>query len=244
MLEYLVFGVLQGIFEWLPVSSEGIITLAAAYIGAADPLQLALCLHLGTVLAVLVYFRKEIAGLPRDKKLLRFLGIATACSLPLGLALYLLIKQIPFGSPVLYLVVGLGLIATGFFVRKKKGGLKTVEKATDLDAVFAGLLQGLAVVPGVSRSGITLFALLSREYSPRAALVLSFLMSVPVVLAANAFILLEGFVLVPEHLLALVPAFVFGILSIEVLLKLAEKVDFSWFAWGFGIISILAFLAA
>ncbi|MFC2175083.1 undecaprenyl-diphosphate phosphatase [archaeon] len=243
MLEYLVFGVLQGIFEWLPVSSEGILTLAAVQMAVAQPLQLALYLHLGTVLAVLVYFRKDVMALPRDKKLLRFLGIATACSLPLGLALYMALKQLSFGSSLWYLVVGVGLIATGLFIHKKKGGLKTTKKTSDKDAVIAGVLQGFAVIPGVSRSGITLFALLGREYTPRAALVLSFLMSVPVVLAANALVLLDGFAVVPEHFLALVPAFVFGLLSIEVLLKLAEKVNFSWFAWGFGGLSVLAFLA-
>jgi len=243
MLEYLVFGTLQGIFEWLPVSSEGILTLAAVQMAVAQPLQLALYLHLGTVLAVLVYFRKDIAALPRDKKLLRFLGIATACSLPLGLALYMVLKQLSFGSPYWYLIVGLGLIATALFIHKKKGGLKTTKKTTDKDAVIAGVLQGFAVIPGISRSGITLFALLGTGYTPRAALVLSFLMSVPVVLAANALVLLDGFVVVPEHLLGLVPAFVFGILSIGALLKLAEKIEFSWFALVFGAISLLAFLA-
>ncbi len=244
MIEYLILGIIQGIFEWLPVSSEGIATLVSTWLSLPNPLQLALYLHLGTVFAVLVYFRKQILALPKEKKLLRFLAITTATSLPLGLALYLVLKQLSFGSSIWYLVVGFGLLATGFFIHKKKGGLKTVKKATDKDAIIAGLLQGFAVIPGVSRSGVTMFALLGREFNPEDALVLSFLMSVPVVLAANVLILFDGFAVIPEYVLALVPAFVFGIASIKILLELSKKINFSWFAWAFGAISILAFLIA
>lgn len=246
MLHYLTLGIIQGIFEWLPVSSEGIVTLAAAYMGIANPLQLALYLHLGTVLAVLVYFRKDVKKIFefKDKKLARFLTIATIVSLFVSFPFYLLLKTIVFDSPIGFLLVGIALILTGFFVHKKKGGLKTIRKTTDSDALLAGALQGFAVIPGISRSGITLFALLSEEYSPESALTLSFLMSVPVVLVANAFILLEGFTIVPEHLLALIPSFVFGIITIRVLLDLSKKVRFSWFAWIFGAISILAYLIA
>lgn len=244
MLEYLFLGMLQGIFEWLPVSSEGIVTLVSNLLLIPDPLEFALWLHLGTVLAVLVYFRNEIAALPKNKKLLEFLGIATAVSLPIGFILYIMLKNFSLGSPYWYLITGIGLIATSFFTRKKKSGFKTVNKATALDAAIAGFSQGFAVIPGISRSGITMLALLDSKFSPEEALKLSFLMSVPVVLAANALIVLEGFSFGVGQLLALASAFAFGFASIQVLLKLSKKINVSWFAWWFGVLSLLAYLVA
>lgn len=242
MLDYLILGMIQGIFEWLPVSSEGMVTLASVYLGVANPLQLALYLHLGTVLAVIVYFRKEIMSM--DKDLAQFIAIATAVSLAVGLPLYLILKTMDLGSPFGFLIIGLGLVATGFLIKKNKGGFKTMKKATGKDAITAGFLQGLAVIPGVSRSGITLFALLAKEFEPKTALTISFLMSVPVVLAADVFILLDGFTVAPQHLFALVPAFLFGMGTIHILLRLSKKLSFSYFAWGFGLISILAYFLA
>jgi len=246
MLEYAILGTVQGLVEWLPLSSQGMTTLAASYMGIANPLQLALWMHLGTLLAVLVYFRKEIALLAasRDKRLLHFLLVATCASLPIGLALYLMLKQFDFGSPVLYLVVGAGLILTGFAVHKKKGGLRAVKDASTGDALLAGVLQGFSVVPGISRSGVTIFSLLFRRFSPKAAMTMSYLMSVPVVLAADVFLVFDGFAVTAGSVLALVPAFLVGLLSISVLMRLSERVDFSWFAWGFGVLSLLAFLVA
>ena len=84
-----------------------------------------------------------------------------------------MLKKVAFNSPVGFLLVGIGLIATGFIVHKKRGGLKAVKKAGNKDALIAGVLQGFAVIPGVSRSGITMFALLAREFNPELALKLS-----------------------------------------------------------------------
>lgn len=244
MLEYLALGAIQGLVEWLPLSSEAWVTLGASYFGMANPIQLALYLHLGTALAVIVYFRKEVSNALAlcDRKLARFLAIATVCSGLVGLPLYLALKSVPFDSKVGFLLVGAGLIATGAFLHKRKGGLKTVKTASDRDAIFAGLLQGLAVVPGISRSGITMFSLLFQEFSPEAALSLSFLMSVPVVLMADVFMAYEGFMPGPGPLVALGAAFVFGIASMRALLAVAKRVNFSWFAWMFGALSLLAWL--
>ena len=93
MLDYPVLGTIQGIFEWIPVSSEGMITLASGYMGIASPLQLALYLHLGTVLAVIAYFWKEIRGLPKDPGLTRFLSIAMLASLAVGFPITYCLKR-------------------------------------------------------------------------------------------------------------------------------------------------------
>jgi undecaprenyl-diphosphatase len=104
-------------------------------------------------------------------------------------------------------------------------------------------LQGFSVIPGLSRSGITLFGLLNRGFDQEKALETSFLLSVPVVLAANAYLALNGFQFRPEYLVSVAVAFVAGILSMHFLLALARKIDFSWFCWFFGVLCFSAFLA-
>ena len=100
MSDYIILGTLQGIFEWIPISSEGIIALTSEFLEKEDPIDIALFLHLGTLLAVLIYFRKdwqEVLSL-RNPKLLRFLIIATVISLFVGYPLYGLVKGVVAGN--------------------------------------------------------------------------------------------------------------------------------------------------
>ncbi len=242
MIDLLALGVIQGVLEWLPVSSEGFVVLASAFLGFKDPLGIALFLHLGTLLAVIAYFRNDLAHL--NKKMLRFLALATAASFVTGLPLYYFVKSLnlSFGPLVLGLV-GLALIATGFMVHKMISS-KSKKSLSGKDAALAGLLQGTAIVPGISRSGVTLFALLSQGYRADTALRISFLMSIPVVLAASAFDAAQGFAFDSSYLLALAVAAAVGYAMIGLLIKVAKRVDFSWFCWAFGIMSIVGALLA
>ncbi len=186
---YALLGTIQGVLEWLPISSEGMVALASNWLVSGNPVDIALFLHLGTMLAVLIYFRKdwiEIALL-RDKKLLRFLIIATFASLAIGFPVYKLIRNVAVGN-VLLLITGVGLLITAFFHSKKiSWNLKQGKLAS-----LAGLLQGLAIIPGFSRSGSTIFGLSLGDKKPIEILRLSYLMSVPVVLLTNLYLLTQG----------------------------------------------------
>ena len=157
MWDYIILGVLQGFFEWIPISSEGIVALASQmFIADVNPIDAALFLHLGTLLAVLVYFRKdwtEVLTL-KDIHLFRFLMIATVISLFVGFALYHLVSSVAIG-PGLLTVMGIGLLFTAYFQKKKRN----INLSRDRMAVLVGVLQGLAVIPGLSRSGSTIFGL-------------------------------------------------------------------------------------
>jgi len=114
MLSYIVIGILQGIFEWLPISSEGIVALAVQLFSLkVNPIGIALFLHLGTVFAAFFYFRKEWREVLtlRDKQLMRFLLVSTLVSLPVGYVFY---KGYGAGQ---YLIVGYGdrINGDGFF---------------------------------------------------------------------------------------------------------------------------------
>lgn len=239
MLKYLVLGTIQGIFEWVPLSSEGLVALASqALKWEGNPVDLALFLHLGTLLAVLIYFYKdwqEIITL-KNKPLIRFLTIATIISLAIGYPLYKTIRNVAIGNGLLS-IMGFGLLATAFFHKNKK----TFQINEDKLAIISGFLQGLAVIPGLSRSGATIFGLSLTKDSPAEILKLSYLMSAPVVLASSVFLFLNNSILIINAWPALLTSFVIGILSLHFLLKLSRKINFFWFALVF---SLFCFLAA
>lgn len=246
MLEFVFLGLIQGLLEWLPVSSEGFLVIASSLMGIPEALDLALYLHLGTLFGVIIYFRKKIKSLiAKPRKQGVFIGKTTIVSLLVGFPIYLGVDYLSETAAeqaggVLLALTGVALVATGFMLKKKsnrKGG-----QYTNRDALYAGVLQGLAAIPGFSRSGSTMFALLSSGYEQEEALETSFLMSIPVVLAVVAYLCLKGFAFQQEYLVALAVAFVVGMLSIHFLLTLAKKMNFSWFCWIFGMISLGAFL--
>ena len=236
MWDYIILGILQGLFEWVPVSSEGIVALASQFfIDGVNPIDMALFLHLGTLLAVLVYFRKdwiEVLSL-KNTDLFRFIAIATAVSLFVGFIIYSLIRDIAIG-PGLLLVMGIGLLMTAYFQKQKRN----LNLSKNWMAILVGVLQGLAVIPGVSRSGSTIFGLSLGRFTPQEILKISYMLSAPAVLAASALILLKDANAIVASWPALITAFAVGFLSLDFLLKLAKRINFSVFALIFGLLCL------
>ncbi len=236
---YSLLGIIQGIFEWIPISSEGIVALASqALTREVNPIDVALFLHLGTLFAVLVYFRKEWKEvlMLRNLKLLKFLTISTVISLAVGYPLYRVARTMALGSSLL-LVMGFGLLLTAYFHRKRS----FYEMGFNKLAVISGFLQGLAVMPGLSRSGSTIFGLSLGELHPSKILKISYMMSAPVVLASSIYLFLNQPALIVEGWASLITSFVVGIFSLHFLIRIAGKINFFKFALFF---SILCFLGA
>ncbi len=238
-LIYLFLGVLQGIFEWIPISSEGIVALVSRFfVKEFNAIDVALFLHLGTLLAILVYFRKdwkEILML-RNPKLFRFLIISTFISLVTGFPLYKIVKNIVIGNSLL-IMMGFGLLLTAY-LQKKKMDLKI---NFDQLAIMVGFLQGLAVIPGLSRSGATIFGLSLGKIKPAEILKISYLMSLPVVLASSFYLFLENPNLGFQAWPALFSSFGVGFLTLNFLLKISQRINFFKFAL---IFALLCFLGA
>ena len=201
-----------------------------------NPIDFSLFLHLGTLLAVLIYFRKdwiEVLTL-RNNKLLRFLAITTIFSLIVGYPFYKLIRDVAVGNSLL-LIMGFGLLLTAYFHKKEK----KFEISFDKLAAIAGVLQGLAVIPGLSRSGSTIFGLSLGKISPSEILKISYMMSLPVVLASSIFIFFQNQNLVTENWPALIFSFLVGIISLHFLINIAKKINFFKFALIFATLSFL-----
>lgn len=224
MFEYIVLGIFQGIFEWLPISSEGVVVLVGQFFSKDFNLvDTALFLHLGTFFAVLIYFRKDWLEILtfKNNRMLKFLTITTIIALAVSYPIYGAIRNIAVGSSLLILV-GFGLLFTAYFSKKRKK-LNLSENSL---AVITGVLQGLAVIPGLSRSGSTIFGLSLKKDNSLEILKVSYLMSGPVVLASSLFLLLNDSSLIISMWPALLTSFVVGLLTLSALLKFAKRIDF------------------
>ena len=268
---FIYLSLLQGIIEWLPISSSGTVMIVAINFFGISPIEafsLAIWLHFGTAVAVILKFRTDfidiskaclpqIFGEPEDivRKKRNWLIIATIGTAITALPLYFLFKIILIGTftafqgDIITLIISGLLIITGvILLRTKKAygeiNLKDVnKKEIQKDCIFSGLVQGISILPGISRSGITVSAILLKNYDQDTALRISFLMSVPVVFASIIvdFIFGEGSVfgiLDPLTIIIVtLVSFVVGYLSIEILLKLAQKVNFGYFCIIYGVIA-------
>jgi len=263
MFEYIVLGIIQGVAEWLPVSSEGLIILAKTnfFHGASDiefAIRQALFLHFGTFLAALIYFRRDVKKLvwavfsygsqPEDiRKIFNFLLIATLISGVLGLALIkgfsYAASQIESKERLITLGVGVLLLITAFLeLKAKRNGYRGILDLKTVDGLLLGIVQGLAALPGLSRSGLTVSALLLLKFDKTYALKLSFLMSLPIVFLGNLALNLNTFAWLVEALAGLLCSFVFGLATIHFLLKIAENINFGYFVLFFGLLTIFAAL--
>jgi undecaprenyl-diphosphatase len=247
-LQGAVLGILQGITEWLPISSEGqtmLVMIGWFGIPPADALSFSVFLHLGTMMAVLIRFRHEFLGLVReiDSKLTRTVIISTICTGLTGVPLYLLFKESFTGGRQAMVLIGLLLIATGLLLKFRGSASSGTKDMSLQDMVILGFAQGFSILPGVSRSGTTLTVLLIRGIRQEEALMISFIISVPAVLGA---IVLDGSIgALPLRTAAamLVSAFIVGYLTMDLMIRYAKDVSFSRFCMALGLLTLLSALA-
>ncbi len=261
VVEQFVLGTIQGITEWLPISSDSMIVLAMTNIFHSTAsleylLKYSLFLHLGTFSAALIYLHKDVIHLTKSffnykksdigtKKTINFLVISTIISGIIGYAIFNLLFDISSGytGKTITIITGLLLLITGILqLTKRKGGFKSAKDLSIFDSVILGIVQGLSVLPGLSRSGLTIASFLIRKFDDKIALRLSFIMSLPVVLGANIILNWKSFVFNQETILGLVVSFLFGILTIHALLKIAQKINFGYFAILFAVLILLTSL--
>lgn len=261
MFEQIILGIIQGVAEWLPVSSEGLIILAKTNLFHSQEsietiIRQALFLHFGTFLAALIYFRQDVRKLiktifrfksqPQDtQKLLSFLLMATIISGVLGLILIKILShvtaQFNTQGKIITLAVGCLLLGTAYLeLKAKKNGYREIKDLKITDSILLGIVQGFAALPGLSRSGLTVSVLLLRKFDKSSALKMSFLMSLPIVLAGNILLNWNALAWSAEAFAGICFSFIFGLATIHLLLKLAEKINFGYFVLLFGILTIFS----
>ena len=247
-IQSFILGVLQGITEWLPISSQGqsvLILLHFMHIEPENALSVALFLHIGTALAVLIRFREDfLSMLNPESKLLKIVVVASLSSGITALPLLLFIKNVFETGEIATVLIGITLILTGLIlgVQKRSGSsYRSLDEITTKDMVFAGLAQGLSILPGISRSGTTITLLLMRGIKQDLALRLSFLMSVPAVLGAviGVNIWSTPAIALSDAAIMILTSLIAGYVAMSVLLRFATKVNFAAFCVSLGALTIL-----
>jgi len=239
VIHALILGIVQGLGEFLPISSSAHLVLIPWLFGWEDPgLTFDVALHMGTLLAVVLYFGKDWvelfkAALRRrasdDKRIFWYIVVATIPGGLFGLALE---KQAEnaFRNPLL---IGIMMIVMGLilYIADKKPRIRKMDTMSLADSLWIGLSQALAIIPGVSRSGSTMtaarFLAMTREDAAR----FSFLMSTPIILGAGVLKLrhLTMAALNLPFFVGVISSFVVGILSISFLLRYLKNSNFGLF---------------
>ena len=261
MLDGVIIGLVQGVLEWLPVSSEGAVWLTINQlqdISFETGVKYALFVHLATAPSAILVFRKQILHMIKNlifkpsgfDSVTAFLAISFVISGLFGLAI---MKTVEIVSPLIgslgMLIVGIFLLFTGFMSLFKSRyfqnmllesgqiydlsfsekatrdsiGIKerlSIPKKVIVDSLILGLAQGLAVLPGLSRSGITISLLLYRGVEKNKAVAISFLMSIPASIAAAIYSILTNpdISISTPILVSCLTAFISGLVSIKICL--------------------------
>ncbi|MBE5783718.1 MAG: undecaprenyl-diphosphate phosphatase [Clostridiales bacterium] len=240
-----ILGILQGLAEFLPISSSGHLELAQQMMGLTDNSQamllLSVLLHAGTLVAVVVVFWEDWWNILKNPFKSKTLGLLFIASLPaLAAALLLDVDQL-FGSGFL----GIAFIITGLFLLlaeklSKRGKHAAGKDQMDVKRALAmGAMQAVALMPGVSRSGSTLLGGVASGLSRKTAAKFSFMMSAPAIVGS---LLMEGkdalesgaFDFLSANLIPIIVGVLLsaisGYLAIRYMLKLINKISFGWFA--------------
>lgn len=197
MLVAALWGLVQGLTEFLPVSSSGHTVLVPALLRVPPPdLATSAVLHLGTLMAVLAYFRRDLgrmAAFRHDDQGRRLIFLVLVGTIPAAAAGLLLEGPLEglFRSPrsVAVALIGTGLILAGAALLP--AGLRRLEEAGLPDALLVGAAQALALVPGISRSGATIAAGMTRRMEGVEAARFSFLLAIPAIAGAGGLQLLQ-----------------------------------------------------
>ena len=259
LLTSILLGLIQGVAEFLPISSSGHLAIAGHFLGQAGIAEVPgffdVLLHLGTLVAVFVAYWKEI----RDMIVEFFAGIrdiarhSTPTPVPPArrMILLIIVGTLPLFAvlPVKDWVEGLSsnmyfvggaLVVTGFLLfasDRVKKGRKTEKNATLVDVLLVGVAQAIATCPGISRSGTTITAGCFVGFDRKFAVRYSFLMSIPAILGANILSIKDAvdagiiWADVPVYLVGVAVAAVVGYLCIRLLKMVAEKGKFGFFAY-------------
>ena len=250
-----IMGIIQGLGEFLPISSSGHLILAPwLFNWEVHGLTFDIALHLGTLLAVIFYFWKDWIRLfqaaltgrdQENRKIFWFLVVASIPAVVVGLLFNDMIENV-LRSPI---IVGIMLIvfAVFLYLADRSQQIRRLDTMTLQDSLFIGIAQAIALIPGVSRSGITMTAARAFSFTREEAARFSFLLSTPVILGAAIMgmrNLTPGEVNL-SFVTGILVSCIVGLFSISVLLKILKRYSFKVFV-GYRIIlgAIIIFLYA
>ncbi len=248
VLQSVILGIVQGLTEFLPISSSGHLVFVQKIFNISGAMTFDVLVHFGTLVAVIAVFRQDIISILKKpwQKLTLLLIVATIPTGIMGIALQDFFEKMFESGQTL----GMEFILTGliiWFADKVKERDKGIDEISYFDAAFVGLMQGIAILPAISRSGLTIAGSLFRGINRETAARFSFLVSIPAIAGAAALDLndLIGRGLPPgmglPYLVGPVVAAVSGYWAIKFMIRILQRGSmkgFAYYVWALGVLVI------
>ncbi len=252
-IDAIVLGLVQGLTEFIPVSSSGHLVIASHLLGTPEAFTFDVLLNIGTLLALIIYFRKRLWSLAtraltgKEWPLLAKLAAATVPAVAIGLLFGDQIKRLNEMLPVVIVmsfVIGIIMIRYGA-ARKDATDEPLETSVTWKTALKIGAAQAVALIPGTSRSGITILVGLQSKLSAAKAAEFSFLLAIPIIFGASlkVFLLDGGIDYVSQNvgvvIVGNIVSFGAGLLAVSFLIRLLGTSGLKWFGWyriGLGVV--------
>jgi undecaprenyl-diphosphatase len=248
IIETTTLGIVQGLTEFLPVSSSGHLVILQHIFKDFKQVGISfdVLIHIATLFSVVIYFNKKIREILYSKNI-KYIALIVVATIPAGIIGVLFKNQIEAIFTNVKLV-SISLIFTGiilFFSDKINYTYKSEKDITVYDAVIIGIFQAISIIPGVSRSGSTITAAIFRKVNRETAIEFSFILSIPAILGAlvlslDDFQKIDSSQILP-YFAGFVAAFITGLISLKMLTLIINSKNLKYFAFYCWIIAILTF---
>jgi len=236
-LQILILSAIQGITEFLPISSQSHLILASALLGMKDQgLGFDIALHAGSLFAILIYYRKEIYKIvSASDEGIQYLKLIIIGSIPLPIIGLLFVDLVSTNMRSIESVAFMTIIFAFilyFSDTKKKATISELQSISIFTIVFIGFMQTLAIMPGVSRSGIVITAALLANFSRENSIKISFLLSIPAIFMATVYQSMKLYEIgdieiLNEHLLGMFLSLILSYITIHLFISTINKISFT-----------------
>lgn len=236
-LQILILSAIQGITEFLPISSQSHLILTSTLLGMKDQgLGFDIALHSGSLFAILFFYRKEIAKiLSISNEGVQYLKLIIIGSIPLPIIGLIFIDSV---NTYMRSVESIALMTVIFALIlyfadiKKKDTVSELKSISIFTIIFIGFMQTLAIMPGVSRAGVVITAALLANYSREDSIKIAFLLSIPAIFMATVYQSMQlygigNIEILNEHLLGMLLSFIFSYITIHLFISTINKISFT-----------------
>jgi len=250
ILQAIILGIVQGITEWLPISSKSHLIIIQQLFGLVQPAIFDLLLHIGSLIVVIFVFWKDIWKLivgvcKGDMKSIKYVLYIVVASIPVAIVGIIFKHQIEAALSNMY-ILGFGFLFTALILFCSKFTLIKSKSVNFWNSLVIGLSQALSVLPGISRSGTTISTGMIIGVEKKEAAKLSFLMFIPAILGATLLEIssIDLITNIPAMIIGVIMAMITGYIAIKLLMNIIEKNKFWMFSIYCFVLGIIVLLFA
>ena len=237
LAQILILSIIQGITEFLPISSQSHLILTSKLLGMSDQgLSFDIALHAGSLMAILIYYRKEVTKIMSiSDEGIQYLKLIIIGSIPLPIIGLLFVDIVSENlrtiNTIAFMTIVFALLLY-FAERRNHENKNSFATLSFFTIIFIGFMQTLAIMPGVSRSGIVITAALLLNYSREDSIKIAFLLSIPAIFMATVYQSMQLYEVgniesLNEHLLGMILSFIFSYITIHLFISTINKISFT-----------------